>query len=1218
MSLDARVTAIDRLIGDSPPIRGLREHVRRLVALDSAGPPPTVLIRGETGTGKGLLARILHDSGPRAAGPFVAQNAAAIPETLLEAELFGFEAGAFTDARRAKPGLFEAAGGGTLFLDEIDALPGSLQGKLLTALDDRRIRRLGAVTERTVDVKVMTATKGDLASLVAAGRFRADLFHRLAVLVIDVPPLRVRHGDAVRLARHFLEEVARAHQLAPRSLDASAERWIAGHSWPGNVRELAHLMERCALLSATPVVDAALLEQFALAPSRPGDEAATPAPGSAEGEAAAIRAALVRTGGNVLAAARLLGLTRNALRYRLRRHGILTVKPGALAAKRPPLPIDRQPAANRAPPSREGSTATVPEVEPEGPGLVVGRRDELRRLEEALGSALAGQRAMVFVTGEPGVGKTTLIKAFCDGLRDRADVWVTRGQCIEQYGAGEPYLPVLEASERLAHKMDEPRLIDVLRQHAPTWAAQLPSLLPERQALQQELRGATQARMLREMAIAFERLTAERALVLCLEDLQWSDHATLALVAALARRPERARLLVLATYRPADALVGSPHLGEVVDEITVHGLGEVLQLAPLTVADLQEYLRRRFGHDPALSTLAAAVHRRTEGNPLFAVTVIADLVAGGALQQREGRWDLSNAALAVGETVPETVRQLIERQAIGLDRIDQRLLAAGSVAGAEFSTAEVAAALDELPMDLEARCADLVRRGLFLIARAPVGSPPGTTSARFAFRHALYQEILYGRVPPARRAELHRAIGTQLERAHPDAAREMATELATHFDRGGDAVRAVHYLEHAGNAALANSSHHEAIRHLGRALDILPTLPNDRARTEREVTLLLRLGPAWMAARGYAASEVGDTYARALARCRQLGETPQLFRALRGLWNFHLVRAELDTARELSDELLKRAEQHGDPLLVLRAHAQLGQTLFHQGEIGSAQKHFARVEAGRMNAAVLPDPRVLAYAAWAAWYLGAPDDGRAAEALAVARRLRQPHELAFVLGFTGFHQMFRADATAVKALAEEEIALCEEHGYPYWRAWGYMLRGWADGELGRGPEGAADVEKGIAQYRDTGAIVGFAHFLTVLVEALTRVGRGAEALEATEEALGLIRRTGNRYHEPEVYRWRGELLGGAGGTMPRLTEAEETFATALSLARDRRSPALELRAALGWCRLLLRRGRPAEAAAILTPLVGPVLDHREAPELRAARDLLRSSGAAPPAPTTIT
>jgi tetratricopeptide (TPR) repeat protein len=227
--------------------------------------------------------------------------------------------------------------------------------------------------------------------------------------------------------------------------------------------------------------------------------------------------------------------------------------------------------------------------------------------------------------------------------------------------------------------------------------------------------------------------------------------------------------------------------------------------------------------------------------------------------------------------------------------------------------------------------------------------------------------------------------------------------------------------------------------------------------------------------------------------------------------------------------------------------------------------------------------------------------------MVVARRLRQPHELAFVLGFTGFHEMFRGHAAAVKVLAEEEIVLCEEHGYPYWRSWGYMLRGWADGELGRA--GAADVEKGIALYRETGALVGFAHFLTVLVEALVRVGRGAEALGALDEALGLVRSTGNRYHEPEIYRWRGELLGGAGGMAPGLDEAEHAFATALRLARERRSRALELRAAVSWSRLLLRRGRPSEAVALITPLVDDVRDQGDAPELRTARDLLRSAGA---------
>src|SRR5215831_15941859 len=176
----------DRLVGAGPALTALRTQLQQLAAFDTLGNPavPTVLLQGETGTGKGLVARVLHDSGPRAQGPFLDVNCAAIPETLLEVELFGVTAGAFTDAKRAKFGLFEAVVGGILFLDEIDALPLALQGKLLTTIEAKRVRRVGAVREQAVDVKVVAAIKAELSALVAEGRFRADLYHRLAVIVL--------------------------------------------------------------------------------------------------------------------------------------------------------------------------------------------------------------------------------------------------------------------------------------------------------------------------------------------------------------------------------------------------------------------------------------------------------------------------------------------------------------------------------------------------------------------------------------------------------------------------------------------------------------------------------------------------------------------------------------------------------------------------------------------------------------------------------------------------------------------------------------------------------------------------------------------------------------------------------------------------------------------------------------------------------------------------
>jgi two-component system, NtrC family, response regulator AtoC len=215
----------DRLLGHSPSIRALRAQIRRLVAFDTLGNPsvPTLLLQGETGTGKGLVARVIHESGPRARGPFIEVNCAAIPDALLEAELFGFEAGAFTDAKHAKPGLFEAASGGTLLLDEIDALPLTLQGKLLKVVEEKRLRRLGAVADHPVDVKLIAATQTGLGSRMAEGRFRTDLYHRLAVVILALVPLRQRGKDIVILAEHLLRQYAEAHKVNPQTTESRRE-----------------------------------------------------------------------------------------------------------------------------------------------------------------------------------------------------------------------------------------------------------------------------------------------------------------------------------------------------------------------------------------------------------------------------------------------------------------------------------------------------------------------------------------------------------------------------------------------------------------------------------------------------------------------------------------------------------------------------------------------------------------------------------------------------------------------------------------------------------------------------------------------------------------------------------------------------------------------------------------------------------------------------------
>jgi DNA-binding NtrC family response regulator len=313
----------------APGLTALRARIDAILAalarLDRGLPP--VLIEGETGTGKSLLARWLHAHGPRAARPFVRVNCAAVPEQLAESELFGHERGAFTDARTARLGLFEAADGGTLFLDEVASLAPGTQAKLLTAIDDGRIRRLGATRETAVDVHVITASNQPLAELVRAGKFREDLFHRLHLLHVALPPLRERGADVVPLARHLLARLARRHRRGAVEFSPEAERLLATQGWPGNARELAHEIERALVFSQGPVVELATIT--APSGSATSPTAATtawrhpdwrlPESGFALDDVveAFVAEALRETGGNVSAAARRLGVTREFLRYRL-------------------------------------------------------------------------------------------------------------------------------------------------------------------------------------------------------------------------------------------------------------------------------------------------------------------------------------------------------------------------------------------------------------------------------------------------------------------------------------------------------------------------------------------------------------------------------------------------------------------------------------------------------------------------------------------------------------------------------------------------------------------------------------------------------------------------------------------------------------------------------------------------------------------------------------
>src|SRR5215475_1935931 len=761
----------------------------------------------------------------------------------------------------------------------------------------------------------------------------------------------------------------------------------------------------------------------------------------------------------------------------------------------------------------------------------------------------------------------------------------------------------------------------------------MPALLPASayEVLQQRSSGTTRERMLRELAEAVETLTLERPLVLVVEDLHWSDFATLDWLAFVARRRTAARLLVLGTYRPADAVMRAHPVHTVTQELQRQGQCTELVLNYLSEAGVVAYLAHRFDGLEFPESLAWVLHRHTNGNPFFLVTVVQELVRQGVLAQQGTGWTLHGDLEAVAACVPDSVRHLIEHQLAHISAEEQDILAVASAARVEFSATAVAADVEQDIEHVETHCDALTRRGQFLVSRGIDEWPDGTVATRYRFSHDLYHEVLYDRVPASRRVRWHRRIGTRLEAGYGVRARELAVELAMHFTRGRDMARAVHYLHSAGEQALQRSAHQEAIAHFTHALTLLPILPETPEHTEQELQVHMALGPALIATKGYAAPDVGHNYSRARELCQQIGETPHLFPVLFGLWLFHLVRGELQTAYDEAEEFFRLVNRPQAPALFLEAHGIMGITLLYLGECAMARRSLEQSIAlynlaQHRSLAFLygQDHGVacLSYAAWVLWLLGYPDQAlqRSQEALSLAQKLAHPFSRALALNFAALLRLYRREGQAAQAQAETLIALSVEQGFVLYCAHGTILRGGALAVQGQGEAGMAQMLQGLEALQATGAALRRPYYLTVLAEVYGRLQQAREGLTLLTAALEVVHKRAERIHEAELYRLKGELLlqqcQGSGFTVPvanprPLTlsppveaEAEACFLKALEVARHQQARSWELRAAISLARLWRQQGKRQEACALLAPIYTWFTEGFDTADLQEARTLL--------------
>jgi DNA-binding winged helix-turn-helix (wHTH) protein/predicted ATPase len=806
------------------------------------------------------------------------------------------------------------------------------------------------------------------------------------------------------------------------------------------------------------------------------------------------------------------------------------------------------------------------------PTRLVGRTAELEELAHSFDQARSGSRQVVFITGEPGIGKSSLADAFLGQLRTAHVVKVAHGQCLDHHGVCEPYLPLIEALTRLANGQDGSAVKDILWTQAPSWLAQMPSLWTPSQRSVLEARGpATRERMMRELAFAVETIALDVPMLLKLEDIHWSDASTLDWLAHVARRPEPARLMVLATFRPADMAAAKVGLEGLVTELALHGLCSEIALNPLGLNAIEIYLKARLGDEAASAQppgTAPLLLERTGGNPLFLTSIVNQFA------QREAQGRTPDAVMSI----PHDVRRFIDRQIDELQNTNRDLLTAASVIGREFAIPAVAAALEIDGEEVETTCARLARRGVFIVKSGSTSWPDGTRAELYSFRHDLYRELLYERLLPTRRSLIHARVGRWLEGAWVGRLDTISSELAEHFERGNELARAIPHHQRAAAKALRRSANEEAIGHLRRALAAIGNIADEVERTRVEVELRIGLGTAFTATRGFGASEVLEAYSRAEVLCERLGERADIFPALWGQWLFRWGRSEVSDAWPLCGKLLTLAEKSGDPGLKLQAHHAAWATSFGRGELAEVCMH---AEAGlalydaKLHQAIASSygnhdacACARSFMAMSLAFAGEEERARAMadSSLAVASSLNDPFSLALTLHFASIVAQVLGDVALAARHAEANRQLATEHDLPMPRAWSTGITGWCAAENGDLDRGIALLTEAITTLHATQSRHTMAYLLGLLADVQMKAGRHADAMKAVEDGIALAETGGERYYSAELHRLRGELFARPPHRQRR--KAQASFRAAIKVAKQQGAAVLEHRANASmrrWC-----------------------------------------------------
>ena len=863
----------------------------------------------------------------------------------------------------------------------------------------------------------------------------------------------------------------------------------------------------------------------------------------------------------------------------------------------------------------------------------VGRRKELEQLRKALEDAQAGHGQIVGVMGEPGLGKSRLFHEF--KLTSQAGGLVLEAYSVS-HGKAAAYLPLIELLKTYFHidPTDEERMRkEKITGRVLTLDRSLDTTLPylfallgiddQPAPLQQMDPQIRRQRTFGALKQLFLYESRKQPLILIFEDLHWLDSETQGFLDTFVESVASAPLLLLVNYRP-----------EYRHEWGQRTHYTHLHLAPFGKAEAEEFLGVLLGtsggannHSP-LQSLKHLILDKTDGTPFFMEEIVQELIEQGVLIASGVGAGLRPAPTAKSLTdlhIPTTVQGVLAARIDRLAPDEKALLQQLAVIGREFPLSLLKAVIRHSE-DAVYRLLASLQRKEFLYEQ------PAFPEVEYLFKHALTQEVAYHSVLIERRKVLHEQTAQAMEHLYAAKLEEHYSELAHHYSRGGNTRKAVQYLHLAGEQAVQRSANTEAIGFLHTALDLLKTVPDTSERAQQELTLLITLGPALMETSSPAARESEQVYARARELYQQVGETPQLFPVLRGLYTVHLVQGAFRIAHELGKQFLRMAQSIQDPVFLPEAHLVFGQTLFYFGEISAARHHFeqgiACYDPNQHHSQAflygVADPGVFCHTegSHTLWLLGYPDQARqrSQEALSLARDLSHPMSVAFALMHAAWIHIFRGERQIVHELTEALMRLCTDQGFPNLLAHGTVEQGWALVAHGEEEEGVAQIRQGLAVLRALGVEIARPTYLVWLAQAYQKSGQIEEGLSTLDEVMEVVGKNGERWYEAELYRLKGELtlqqLSVASSqlsvpdpqplTPDPQSEAEACFLKAIEIAQRQQAKSLELRATVSLARLWQQHGKKAEARQMLAEIYGWFTEGFDTADLKDARALLET------------